>query len=103
MRPLKNELKLQLQEMWCLPPKASADFVCCMEDVLKVYHRPYDPERPVAGMDETSKQLMGEVREPLPTIPGQVERYDAAAAVAGQRHRVAGTQVCGWCREGHGC
>jgi hypothetical protein len=63
--------------MWCIPPKASAEFVACMEDVLEVYHRPYDPKRPVVCMDETFKQLIGEVREPLPPAPGRVERYDS--------------------------
>jgi hypothetical protein len=63
--------------MWCIPPKASAEFVCHMEDVLKVYHRPYDPRRPVVCLDETSKQLIGEAREPLPPAPGRVERYDS--------------------------
>ena len=48
-----------------------------MEDVLEVYHRPYDPERPVVCMDECSKQLIGEVREPLPPKPGQVAKYDS--------------------------
>jgi hypothetical protein len=63
--------------MWCIPPKASAEFVCDMEDVLDVYHRPYDPARPVVCLDETSKQLIGEAREPLPPAPGRVERYDS--------------------------
>jgi DDE superfamily endonuclease len=63
--------------MWCIPPKASAEFVADMEDVLEVYHRPYDPRRPQVCMDETSKQLIGEVREPLPPLPGRVERYDS--------------------------
>jgi hypothetical protein len=63
--------------MWCIPPKASAEFVCHMEDVLNLYHRPYDPSRPVVCLDETSKQLIGEVREPLPPAPGRVERYDS--------------------------
>lgn len=48
-----------------------------MEDVLDVYHRPYDPERPVVCLDECSKQLIGEVREPLPPKPGQVAKYDS--------------------------
>jgi hypothetical protein len=29
-----------------------------MEDVLKVYRRPHDPDRPLVCLDETSKQLM---------------------------------------------
>lgn len=47
-----------------------------MEDVLDVYQRPYDPDCPVVCMDETFKQLIGETRESLPPIPGQVERFD---------------------------
>ena len=31
-----------------------------MEDVLEVYHRPYDPKRPLVCLDEASKQLIGE-------------------------------------------
>lgn len=61
---------------WCIPAKVSADFICHMEDVLSVYARPYDPRRPVICMDETSKQMLQEVRTPLPMKPGQVERYD---------------------------
>lgn len=48
-----------------------------MEDVLEVYHRPYDPQRPVVCLDECSKQLIGEVRPPLPPRPGQVAKYDS--------------------------
>jgi len=48
-----------------------------MEDVLDVYHRPYDPSRPIVCMDEASKQLIGEVRDPLPMRPGRVAKYDS--------------------------
>lgn len=47
-----------------------------MEDVLEVYTRPYDPERPVVCLDETNKQLVGETKQPQPAEPGQPERYD---------------------------
>jgi hypothetical protein len=47
-----------------------------MEDVLEVYTRPYDPRRPQVCMDETSKQLIGETRTPLPAAPGQPARWD---------------------------
>jgi hypothetical protein len=47
-----------------------------MEDVLEVYKRPYDPKRPVVCLDETSKQLVGEVATPVPAAPGQVAHYD---------------------------
>jgi|TARA_B100001964_G_scaffold200546_1_gene227599 transposase len=61
--------------MYCLPGKPSAEFVCCMEDVLDVYHRPYDPRRPVLCLDETCKQLVGETRQPLPVAPGCPARF----------------------------
>lgn len=47
-----------------------------MEDVLDVYHQPYDPEHPVVCMDESCKQLVGEVVEPIPCQPGQSKRID---------------------------
>ena len=47
-----------------------------MEDVLAVYTRPYDPLRPQVCMDETSKQLLRDTREPLPMEPGRPERRD---------------------------
>jgi hypothetical protein len=47
-----------------------------MEDVLDVYHRPYDETRPVVAVDEASKQLVGEAVQPIPAEPGQPERFD---------------------------
>ena len=47
-----------------------------MEDVLDVYQRPFDPLRPVVCLDETSRQLLGEVRAPHPAGPGQSARHD---------------------------
>jgi len=59
-----------------IPPKSDAEFVAAMEDVLEVYHRPYDEKRPLVYLDEASKQLVGEVIEPIPAGPGQPERFD---------------------------
>jgi len=59
-----------------LPPEQDAEFVCAMEDVLDVYHRPYDEKRPLIALDESSKQLIGETVQPLPAEPGQPERFD---------------------------
>jgi transposase len=73
---LKNELKPHLVKMWCIPPEANAEFVWRMEDVLEVYKLPYDPRFPQVCMDESSKQLVGEVRRPLPAEPGRVRRID---------------------------
>ena len=47
-----------------------------MEDVLAVYHLPYDPAYPVVCMDESCKQLIGDVREPIPCAPGKPVRID---------------------------
>jgi hypothetical protein len=47
-----------------------------MEDVLEVYHRPYDAKRPLVALDEASKQLVGEVVQPIPAVPGRPERFD---------------------------
>ena len=47
-----------------------------MKDVLTVYHLPYDPKYPVVCMDESCKQLIGEVRDPIPCAPGKPVRID---------------------------
>ena len=59
-----------------IPPKANGAFVAAMENVLDVYKRPHDPARPLVCLDETSKQLVAETREPIPMQPGQPARYD---------------------------
>ena len=47
-----------------------------MEDVLEVYEQPYDEQRPVVCLDEAAKQVIGEVRQPVPMQSGQEERFD---------------------------
>ena len=69
-----------------IPPKADAEFVAAMEDVLEVYHRPYDENRPLVCLDEASKQLVGEVIEPIPAEPGQPERFDYEYVRNGTAH-----------------
>ena len=59
-----------------IPPDANSSFVAAMEDVIAVYHRPHDPDRPVVCVDETSKQLIVETRVPIPAKPGQPRRTD---------------------------
>ena len=65
-----------MSEQWCLAPTADPDFVWHMEDVLDVYQRPYDPVRPVICLDETSRQLLGDIQPPLRAIPGHPARHD---------------------------
>lgn len=59
-----------------IPPHQSAEFVAHLEDVLDLYHRPYDPKRPVICMDEQPLQLVKETRIPLPAQPGQPQSVD---------------------------
>ena len=59
-----------------IPPDANAAFVAAMEDILEVYQRPYDPQRTLVCLDETSKQLIAETRVPIATKPGQPGRHD---------------------------
>jgi hypothetical protein len=72
----KNALKPWQKKGWCIPPEQSAAFVCAMEDVLEVYSRPYDPNRPQVCLDEGAKQILSEVRAPLPIEVGQPVRVD---------------------------
>jgi hypothetical protein len=71
----KNELKPWQVKSWCIG-QPSAQYVAKMEDVLEVYQRPYDPQRPVVCLDETSKALRDTPRGHLPLEPGQPERQD---------------------------
>jgi len=56
-----------------------------MEEVIEVYHRPPDPARPVVCVDEGGKQLVGDVREPLPVRVGSPAKEDYEY----ERHGVA--------------
>ena len=73
----KNEIKPWLKQPWVIPPKAGAAFVAPMEDVLDTYEKPYDSRRPVVCVDEGGKQLIGEVRPPLPVRPGRPAKQDS--------------------------
>ena len=72
----KNELKPWRNQQWVIPPQTNAAFVSRMGEVLDVYTRPSDPKRPMARMDETSKQLVGEARLPIPSRRGYLQRHD---------------------------
>ena len=74
-RLAEDDLKPWLREMWCIP-EVNGTYVARMEDVLDLYAEDADPRRPVVCFDESPTQLIGEVREPIPTAPGQPERYD---------------------------
>ena len=54
----------------------SGEFVARMEDVLDLYEEEYDPERPVVCFDETSRQLVRDIRPAIGAVPYRVQRYD---------------------------
>jgi transposase len=74
-RLAENGLKPWRKDMWCIP-QVDGEYVARMEDVLDLYAEAPDPERPVVCFDESPVQLIGEVRQPIPAKPGQLERYD---------------------------
>jgi transposase len=74
-RLAENDLKPWRKDMWCIP-KVDAEYVARMEDVLDLYNEEPDPRHPVICFDESPTQLIGEVREPIPAKPGQLERFD---------------------------
>jgi hypothetical protein len=65
-----------LKQQWCIAPEHDAEFACQMEQVLEVYCRPYDARHPVICMDEQPKQLIDEVRVPVPAGPGTAAKED---------------------------
>ena len=71
----ENDLKPWRKDMWCIP-QVDGEYVARMEDVLDLYAEAPDPKRPVVCFDESPTQLIGEVRQPIPAAPGQLERYD---------------------------
>src|ERR1700686_4023777 len=74
-RLAENGLKPWRKDMWCIP-QVDGEYVARMEDVLDLYAEASDPKRPVVCFDESPVQLIGEVRQPIPAEPGQLERYD---------------------------
>src|ERR1700691_3755533 len=74
-RLAENGLKPWRKDMWCIP-RVDGEYVARMEDVLDLYAEAPDPKRPVVCFDESPVQLIGEVRQPIPAEPGQLERCD---------------------------
>jgi hypothetical protein len=72
----KNELKPWLNKRYCIPEEGNEEFVSHMEDVLDVYHRPYDPHFQHMCMDEANTQVLDEKRETLPMKRGTPKRED---------------------------
>ena len=71
-------------------PRADAEFVAAVEDVLEGSHRPFDPTRAQVNLDEAAKPLLSQVRAPLPMRPGRPERVDGEVRPRGHGGAVPG-------------
>jgi hypothetical protein len=61
--------------MWCIE-EITPEYKKRMYHILYLYNKPYDPKKPVIGIDEKPKQLIGESRKSIPMRPGSPERCD---------------------------
>ena len=71
--------------MWCIG-RITTEYRERMYDLLGLYAKPYDPSEPVVCLDEKSKQLLEQTRQPLPATPGQVAKEDYEYKRAGTRN-----------------
>jgi hypothetical protein len=61
--------------MWCIG-QITGEYLARLEDVLSLYHLPYDEKRPVICLDELPFQMLGEQVEPFLMKPGAVKKFD---------------------------
>ncbi len=61
--------------MWCIG-QITGEYLARLEDVLSLYHLPYDEKRPVICLDELPFQMLGEKVEPLPVKSGAIKKFD---------------------------
>ena len=68
----RKEHRPHQKEQWVIPPEASGEFVARLEDVLELYHRPYDGRRPMICLHDAPMQLVGEARVPPAATPAHL-------------------------------
>jgi hypothetical protein len=61
--------------MWCIQ-EITPEYRQIMYNILDLYEEPYDPKRPVLGLDEKPKQLLEHTKTPIPTKPGKTAKID---------------------------
>jgi transposase len=61
--------------MWCVA-ELDQNYIERMEDVLAVYEKPYQADKPVVCLDEKPISLHADVRPPRPMRPGKPARPD---------------------------
>lgn len=59
--------------MWCIP-EVNKEFVERMEDILRLYERPHDPQEPVVCLDEKPVQCLDDKRQTVRVRNGSVRR-----------------------------
>lgn len=80
-----------------IPRGDSGSFVAHMEDVISVYHRPYNRREPMVCMDEQPVQLIRETCIPIPAAPGRPARHDYEYERAGTANIFMFTEpLAGW-------
>lgn len=71
----RNKLKPHLSKIWCIT-QVDANYIRCMEDILDVYERPYNPRIVLICMDEKPFQFLGDLFLPIPMAPGHPRKQD---------------------------
>ena len=61
--------------MWCIQ-EITEEYRRRMYCLLELYQQEYDPSQPLVCMDEKSKQLLEDNRQPIKAKPGKLEKYD---------------------------
>jgi hypothetical protein len=61
--------------MWCIQA-ITEEYRARMYRLLKLYQQGYNPNEPLVCMDEKSKQLLEDSRQPIKAKPGKLEKYD---------------------------
>jgi hypothetical protein len=75
-RILKNRLKPHLKEPWVIALEHNSTFIAALEEVLEVYQRPRDPQKPLVCLDEACKELLTDMRAPIRMKQGRSVRAD---------------------------
>ena len=71
----EHDLKPWREKMWCVPA-LDDEYIYRMEDILKIYERPYNPNRPVVCIDEKPIALIGNKYDKIKSAPGKVGKKD---------------------------
>jgi len=71
----EHELKPWREKMWCVP-ELDDEYINRMEDILKVYERPFNPSRPVICIDEKPVPLIGNKYNKTASSPGKIGKKD---------------------------